>query len=34
LRRLCNELLTDKAPADVAPHTREFLAKLTRQREL
>src|SRR5437762_6926663 len=26
LRRLCNELLTDTTSADIAPHTREFLA--------
>jgi rSAM/selenodomain-associated transferase 1 len=34
LRRLCNELLADTALADIAPHTREFLAKLTVQKEL
>lgn len=28
LNRLCAELLDDRAPADVAPHTREFLAEL------
>ncbi len=27
LRRLCNELLTDTTSADIAPHTREFLAR-------
>jgi len=26
LRRLCSELLTDTTSADIAPHTREFLA--------
>jgi glycosyltransferase A (GT-A) superfamily protein (DUF2064 family) len=34
LRRLCNELLADTTSADVAPHTRRFLAKLTAQKEL
>jgi glycosyltransferase A (GT-A) superfamily protein (DUF2064 family) len=34
LHRLCNELLADKAAVDIAPHTREFLAKLTAQKEL
>jgi|SRR5215831_463717 len=34
LHRLCNELLADKASADIAPHTREILAKLTAQKEL
>jgi rSAM/selenodomain-associated transferase 1 len=33
LRRLCNELLTDPTSADIAPHTREFLAKLSVQKE-
>jgi uncharacterized protein len=28
LNRLCEDLLDDRAPADVAPHTRQFLAKL------
>jgi len=34
LRRMCNELLTDLTPADIAPHTREFLAKLTARNKL
>ena len=34
LRRLCNELLADIAPADIAPHTREFLRELTAQKRL
>jgi uncharacterized protein len=34
LRRLCNELLADRTSADIAPHTREFLAKLTAQKDL
>ena len=34
LRRLCNELLADTASADIAPYTRQFLAKLTAQKEL
>ena len=34
LRRLCHEILADPAAADIAPHTREFLAKLTTQKEL
>jgi uncharacterized protein len=29
LRRLCNELLADTTSTDIAPYTREFLAKLT-----
>jgi uncharacterized protein len=33
LRRLCDELLADIASADVAPHTREFLRKLTLQKK-
>jgi rSAM/selenodomain-associated transferase 1 len=28
LRRLCNQLLSDSTPADIAPYTREFLASL------
>jgi uncharacterized protein len=28
LNRLCAELLGDRAPADLAPHTRQFLAEL------
>ncbi len=34
LRRLCNELLADTTSADVAPYTRELLAKLIAQKEL
>jgi glycosyltransferase A (GT-A) superfamily protein (DUF2064 family) len=34
LRRLCNELLADTTLADIAPYTRELLAKLTVQKEL
>jgi rSAM/selenodomain-associated transferase 1 len=34
LRRLGNELLADTTAADIAPYTREFLAKLTAQKEL
>jgi len=34
LRRLCNELLADTASADIAPHTREFLRKLTAEKTL
>jgi hypothetical protein len=34
LRRLSNELLTDKASAAVAPHTREFLASLAVQKKV
>jgi len=34
LRRVCNELLTDLTSADIAPHTREFLAKLTARNKL
>jgi rSAM/selenodomain-associated transferase 1 len=34
LRRLCNELLADTTSADIAPYTRELLAKLTAQKKL
>jgi rSAM/selenodomain-associated transferase 1 len=34
LRRLCNELLANATSADIAPYTREFLAKLTAQKQL
>ncbi len=34
LRRLCNELLTETTSAVIAPHTREFLAKLAAKKEL
>ena len=34
LRRLCNELLADTAPTNIAPHTRRFLSKLTAQKKL
>jgi rSAM/selenodomain-associated transferase 1 len=34
LRRLGNELLADATSPDIAPYTREFLAKLTAQKDL
>jgi len=34
LRRLCNELLTDTTSADIAPHTREFLASFVVRKKL
>jgi rSAM/selenodomain-associated transferase 1 len=34
LKRLCQELLADTASADIAPHTRKFLRKLTTQKRL
>ena len=34
LRRLCDELLSEKARPDVAPNTRTFLAELTQRKEL
>jgi rSAM/selenodomain-associated transferase 1 len=34
LRRLCNELLTDTTSADIAPHTREFLASFVARKKL
>jgi uncharacterized protein len=34
LHRLCNELLADTTSADLAPYTREFLPRLTAQKEL
>jgi len=34
LRRLCNELLTDTTSADIAPHTREFLASFVGRKKL
>jgi rSAM/selenodomain-associated transferase 1 len=34
LRRLCDELLSQKSPPEIAPHTRKFLAALTAQRKL
>ena len=34
LRRLCNELLTDPTPADIAPCTRGFLASLVDRKKL
>ena len=34
LRRLCDELLSDRSARDVAPSTREFLAALTAQKKL
>jgi rSAM/selenodomain-associated transferase 1 len=34
LRRLCNELLADTTPADIAPYTREFLASFVERKKL
>jgi rSAM/selenodomain-associated transferase 1 len=34
LRRLCNELLADTTSADIAPHTREFLASFVMRKKL
>src|SRR5215469_9900304 len=34
LHRLCNALLADTMPADIAPHTRRFLANLTARKTL
>ena len=34
LRRLCNELLADTTAADMAPHTREFLASFVMPKKL
>jgi len=34
LRRLCDELLSNKSERDVAPNTRKFLAALTAQKKL
>ena len=34
LRRLCNELLADTAPADFAPHTQKFLRELVARQRL
>jgi rSAM/selenodomain-associated transferase 1 len=34
LRRLCNELLTDTTSADIAPYTRECLARLVERKKL
>ena len=34
LKRLRDDLLSEKSPPDVAPHTRKFLAKLVAQRRL
>jgi uncharacterized protein len=34
LHRLCNALLADTTPADIAPHTRRFLANLTARKTL
>src|SRR5262245_11347109 len=34
LRRLCNELLVDTTSADLAPYTREYLARLTARNKL
>ena len=34
LRRLCNELLADTTASDIAPQTREFLARLVKRKKL
>jgi len=34
LRRLCSELLADTASKNIAPYTREFLAKLTEHKKI
>lgn len=34
LRRLCSELLAKSTSADIAPHTREFLASLAKRKKL
>jgi uncharacterized protein len=34
LRRLCDELLANTTPADIAPHTREFLASFVMRKKL
>ena len=34
LHRLCNALLADTTPADIAPHTRRFLANFTARKTL
>jgi len=34
LRRLCDELLSQKSAPEIAPHTRKFLAELTARRKL
>src|SRR6476661_5226049 len=34
LRRLCNEILADTTPADVAPYTRQFLASFIERKKL
>lgn len=34
LRRLCKELLANMTPTGIAPHTREFLASLAKQKNL
>jgi uncharacterized protein len=34
LRRLCNELVTDTTSANIAPHTREFLARFVGRKKL
>jgi uncharacterized protein len=34
LRRLCNELLANTTSADIAPHTREFLASFVARKKL
>ena len=34
LRRLCKELLGESTPANIAPHSREFLASLAKRKKL
>jgi len=34
LRRLCDELLSQESPREIAPHTRKFLAALTARKKL
>ena len=34
LRRLCNEILADTTSADIAPHTRKFLASFVERKKL
>ena len=34
LRRLCNELLTDTTSVDIAPYTRQFLARFVERKKL
>jgi hypothetical protein len=34
LQRLCNDIMADTTPSRIAPHTREFLASLAKQKKL